>query len=101
MSRENENRMQTLQDTNSNYFSGENLDPELQQLKVQLAAIQEQQRLQNLMIKKFQQQLKNYQEKHHLTENEGRRIFFQWFSSVFLFSLLKKISDYNQRNVQI
>lgn len=72
MSRENENRMQTLQDTNSNYFSGENLDPELYQLKMQLAAIQEQQRLQNLMIKKFQQQLKNYQQKYHSAENEGK-----------------------------
>ena len=73
MSRENENRMQTLQETNSNYFSGENFDPELYQLKMQLVAIQEQQRLQNLMIKKFQQQFKIYQQKHqHSAENEGK-----------------------------
>jgi len=40
MSHENENRMQTLHDTNMNYSSsGENLDPELYQLKIQLAAI--------------------------------------------------------------
>jgi len=74
MSHENENRMQTLHDTNKNYSSGENLDPELYKLKIQLAAIQEQQRLQTLMIKQFQQQLKVYQQKqnqNHL-ENEGK-----------------------------
>ncbi len=71
MSHENENRMQTLHDTNSNSSSGENIDPELYQLKIQLAAIQEQQRLQTLMIKQFQQQLKNYQEKQNQMDDEG------------------------------
>jgi hypothetical protein len=72
MSNENETRMQTLHDTNMNHLSGENLDPELYQLKIQLAAIQEQQRLQTLMIKQFQQQLKVYQQKQNHLENEGR-----------------------------
>ena len=75
MSHENENRMQTLHDTNTNYPSGENLDPELYQLKIQLAAIQEQQRLQTLMIKQFQQQLKVYQQKQNHMENEGKILF--------------------------
>jgi uncharacterized Zn-finger protein len=70
MSHENESRMQTLHDTNMNYSSGENLDPELYQLKIQLAAIQEQQRLQTLMIKQFQHQLKVYQKKQNHLENE-------------------------------
>ncbi|CAF3175004.1 unnamed protein product [Rotaria socialis] len=39
-----------------------NLNSELNQLQLQLAAIQEQQRLQKLMIKQFQQQLKTYQQ---------------------------------------
>ena len=72
MSRETEIRMQTLHDTNNNHSSGENLDPELYQLQIQLAAIQEQQRLQTLMIKQFQQQLKVYQQKHHRLGNEGK-----------------------------
>ena len=75
MSHENENRIHTLHDKNKNYSSssssGENIDPELYQLKIQLAAIQEQQRLQTLMIKQFQQQLKVYQQKHYHIENEG------------------------------
>jgi len=50
----------------------ENLDPEFYQLKIQLAAIQEQQRLQSLMIKQFQQQLQVYQEKRQQFDNEGR-----------------------------
>ncbi|CAF1582579.1 unnamed protein product [Adineta ricciae] len=70
MSHENDNRMQTLHDMNMNHSKGENLDPELYQLKIQLAAIQEQQRLQTLMIKQFQQQLKVYQQKHNQIENE-------------------------------
>ncbi len=78
MSHENENRMQTLHDTNTNYSSGENLDPELYQLKIQLAAIQEQQRLQTLMIKQFQQQLKVYQQKQNHVENEGK-FYFKFF----------------------
>ncbi|CAF5218037.1 unnamed protein product, partial [Rotaria magnacalcarata] len=40
-----------------------NLNSELNQLQLQLAAIQEQQRLQELMIKQFQQQFKTYQQK--------------------------------------
>ncbi|CAF0954622.1 unnamed protein product [Rotaria magnacalcarata] len=70
MSHANEARMQTLHDTNTNHPSGENIDPELYQLKIQLAAIQEQQRLQTLMIKQFQQQLKVYQQKRNHVENE-------------------------------
>lgn len=66
MSQENENRMQTtLHDKN------ENLDPEFYQLKIQLAAIQEQQRLQSLMIKQFQQQFKVYQQKHQPIDNDS------------------------------
>lgn len=76
MSHENDNRIQTLHDTNMNnnhyLAAGENLDPEFYQLKIQLAAIQEQQRLQSLMIKQFQQQLKVYQQKHPQFENEGK-----------------------------
>ncbi|CAF1410320.1 unnamed protein product [Adineta steineri] len=70
MSHETENRIQTLHDTNTNHSSGENIDPELYQLQIQLAAIQEQQRLQALMIKQFQQQLKVYQQKRNYIENE-------------------------------
>ncbi|CAF1316400.1 unnamed protein product [Rotaria sordida] len=70
MSHANETRMQTLHDTNKNHPTGENIDPELYQLKIQLAAIQEQQRLQTLMIKQFQQQLKVYQQKQNHVENE-------------------------------
>lgn len=66
MSRENEFRMQTLKDINQKYSSsGENLNPELYQLQIQLAAIEEQQRLQTLMIKQFQQQFKVYQDKYN------------------------------------
>ncbi|CAF5214627.1 unnamed protein product, partial [Rotaria magnacalcarata] len=75
MSHANEARMQTLHDTNTNHPSGENIDPELYQLKIQLAAIQEQQRLQTLMIKQFQQQLKVYQQKRNHVENEGKSKF--------------------------
>ncbi|UJR36167.1 hypothetical protein I4U23_028901 [Adineta vaga] len=70
MSHDNDNRMQTLHDINMNHSKGENLDPELFQLKIQLAAIQEQQRLQTLMIKQFQHHLKVYQQKHNQFENE-------------------------------
>ncbi|CAF2805039.1 unnamed protein product [Rotaria sp. Silwood2] len=70
MSHTNETRMQTLHDINKNHPTGENIDPELYQLKIQLAAIQEQQRLQTLMIKQFQQQLKVYQQKQNHVENE-------------------------------
>jgi hypothetical protein len=75
MSHENDTRMQTLHDINTNHLSGENIDPELYQLKIQLAAIQEQQRLQTLMIKQFQQQLKVYQQKRNHIENEGKNLF--------------------------
>jgi hypothetical protein len=75
MSHENDTRMQTLHDTNNNHSSGENLDPELYQLKIQLAAIQEQQHLQTLMIKQFQQQLKVYEQKQNHIENEGKISF--------------------------
>lgn len=40
-----------------------NINKELNQLQLQLAAIQEQQRVQKYMIKQFEQQLKTYQEK--------------------------------------
>jgi len=40
-----------------------NLNSELNQLHLQLATIQEQQRLQKFMIKQFQEQLKSYQQK--------------------------------------
>ena len=41
-----------------------NLHAELNQLQVQLATIEEQQRLQTLMIKQFQEQLYSYEHKH-------------------------------------
>lgn len=40
-----------------------NLNSELNQLQLQLIAIQEQHRLQKCMIKQFQQQLRTYQQK--------------------------------------
>jgi len=64
MSDENELRVQTLHENNSKHrFNGEYLNSDLYQLQIQLAAIQEQQRLQTFMIKQFQEQLKSYQEK--------------------------------------
>jgi hypothetical protein len=41
-----------------------NLHSELNQLQLQLATIQEQQRLQTFMIKQFQEQLYSYEHKH-------------------------------------
>ena len=75
MSHTSESRMQMLHDTNTNHPTGENIDPELYQLKIQLAAIQEQQRLQTLMIKQFQQQLNVYQQKQYHIENEGKMFY--------------------------
>lgn len=70
MSHENDIRLQTLHETNhQHHSSGENLDPELYQLQIQLAAIQEQQRVQTFMIKQFQQQLKVYQDKHQQSKS--------------------------------
>ncbi|CAF1011716.1 unnamed protein product [Adineta steineri] len=43
-----------------------NLISELNQLQLQLATIQEQQRLQKFMIKQFQEQLKSYQQKQEI-----------------------------------
>lgn len=64
MSDENELRVQTLHENNSKHrFNGEYLNSALYQLQIQLAAIQEQQRLQTFMIKQFQEQLQSYQEK--------------------------------------
>jgi hypothetical protein len=78
MSRENEIRMPTLHDTNHKHqSSGENLDPELYQLQIQLAAIQEQQRLQTFMIKQFEQQLKFYRNKQQYTQ-QGRTKSNDW-----------------------
>ncbi|CAF4935009.1 unnamed protein product, partial [Rotaria sp. Silwood1] len=47
-----------------------NLNSELNQLQLQLTAIEEQQRLQKFMIKQFQQQLQSYQQKHDVTPSD-------------------------------
>jgi len=49
-----------------------NLNSELNQLQLQLTTIQEQQRVQKLMIKQFQEQLKSYQQK-----KESKKFFFR------------------------
>jgi hypothetical protein len=83
--------MQTLHDINTNHSSGENIDPEFYQLKIQLAAIQEQQRLQTLMIKQFQQQLKVYQQKRNHIENEGK--IFMKFLCYYLILCLENVGS--------
>lgn len=45
-----------------------NLNSELNQLQLQLATIQKQQRLQTFMIKQFQQQLESYEQKQDEVE---------------------------------
>lgn len=62
-------------ETHASHSPADQLDPELHQLKIQLAAIQEQQRLQTLMIKQFQQQLKAYQQRQQQAGNEGKSRF--------------------------
>ncbi|CAF2605261.1 unnamed protein product [Rotaria sp. Silwood2] len=47
-----------------------NLNSELNQLQLQLVAIQEQQRLQKFMIKQFQQQLQSYQQKQDVIPSD-------------------------------
>ncbi|CAF3694003.1 unnamed protein product [Rotaria sordida] len=47
-----------------------NLNSELNQLQLQLAAIQEQQRLQKFMIKQLQQQLESYQQKQDVIPSD-------------------------------
>ena len=74
MSDENELRVQTLHENHSKARFSKNgcLDGDLYQLQIQLAAIQEQQRLQTYMIKQFQEQLKTYQDKFSFHQGKHR-----------------------------
>lgn len=73
MSDENELRVQTLHENHAKHcFKNEYIDSDLYQLQIQLAAIQEQQRLQTFMIKQFQEQLKSYQEK--FSSHQGKHL---------------------------
>jgi hypothetical protein len=59
-----------------------NLNSELNQLQLQLATIQEQQRLQTFMIKKFQQQLESYEQKHEDEEDDNPPLDLSSTSSI-------------------
>lgn len=59
------------------------VNSELNQLQSQLATIQEQQRLQKLMIKQFQEQLNSYQQKQQ--GNDELSLIFTYISLRYFF----------------